>query len=571
MKLLPYGVSDFKVIRRDDLYYVDKTPYLQLMEDANRFLFYIRPRRFGKSLLIDMMAAYYDIESKEQFSELFGNLYVGTHPTSLANRFQVMRLDFSRVSGQLEELKDKFNSYCSRQFEDFATRYAKYYEPRIIEQVMNSTDANDKIIILTTAAKRLGHRLYLIVDEYDNFTNNILANYGKEEFYKLTHAEGFYREMFKQFKGSFERIFMIGVSPVTLDDLTSGYNIDWNISNDPVFNSMLGFSDDEVRQMLSYYKNHGKIQRDIEDIIEDMRPWYDNYCFSVEMYGKEKVFNCDMALYYIQHLIRRGKAPEEMVDKNIRTDFSKLRQLVELDRSIQRDMRIRAIEKVIDNGSVDLTLRTSFPAMEVTEIQNFMSLLYYYGMLTIGGTDRGVLRMVIPNECVRVQYWNFLTNIYQSQHKIDLGVLEDYFRAMAFDGKWENAIRYIAKAYKDNSSLRNSIGGEHNINGFFKAYLGICDYTLLCPELELNYGYGDFVLVPCRRRFSDANHAYVIELKYCKPRSRKETWERLESEAAEQACQYASDPKLLKAIHGSTLHCIVIVFQGPNLKICHEI
>ncbi|MDR1005032.1 MAG: AAA family ATPase, partial [Prevotellaceae bacterium] len=259
IKELPYGISDFKQVIGDNYYYVDKSRYLAMVEKSPVNLLFIRPRRFGKSLFLGMLDAYYDIEQKSRFDEVFGNLWIGTHRTKNQGRFQVLWFDFSNVggAGSLEGLEKSFNSYCGRVVNDFMGKYAAYYPTEELEDIKSAPTARDKLITLDLTARRLGYPLYLIIDEYDNFTNIVLGEHGKDKFEQITHASGFYRDIFKIFKGMFYRIFLTGVSPVTLDDLTSGFNIDWNISTTKRFNAMLGFSETEVREMFQYYKEAG--------------------------------------------------------------------------------------------------------------------------------------------------------------------------------------------------------------------------------------------------------------------------------------------------------------------------
>ena len=212
-----------------------------------------------------------------------------------------------------------------------------------------------------------------------------MSDGGKDLFRNLTHASGFYREYFKLFKAMFSRVFLIGVSPVTLDDLSGGYNIDWNISQDFRFNAMLGFSEAEVRDMFRYYQENGKLRPevDIEDMMQEMKPWYNNYCFSEDCIGDDRLYNCDMVFYYLRHQVLYGCAPREMVDKNIRTDYKKLKMLADIDRGNQRENRMSVIEEIAATGTVTMKLKTSFHAEYVTDESNFRSLLYYYGLLTI--------------------------------------------------------------------------------------------------------------------------------------------------------------------------------------------
>ena len=258
VKEIPYGVSDFVTIVEQNIYYVDKTMYIPELENQARNLFFIRPRRFGKSVFLGMLHAYYDIRTKDKFQQWFGDLWIGKHPTPLQGRYQVLHLDFSQVGGTIDELEEKFNFYLGMRLDGFINAYAEYYSEETKQKVKSTDYAGGKLGLIQQEAQLKGYPLYLIIDEYDNFTNTVLNELGEDVYHAMTHAEGFYRDIFKKFKGSFERIFITGVSPVTLDDVTSGFNIGWHISTKEEFNQMLGFSTEDVREMFEYYKKVGK-------------------------------------------------------------------------------------------------------------------------------------------------------------------------------------------------------------------------------------------------------------------------------------------------------------------------
>ena len=403
-KRIPYGVSDFMDIIQRNQYYVDKTMYLPMLEDEADALFFIRPRRFGKSLFISMMQAYYDIGMRDRFQELFGNLWIGSHPTEYQGQFQILYLDFSKIGGDITELKENFNTYCNDCIDNFIEKYQEYYPERVVEKVLKAETAARKLNLIGIASEKEKSPLYLIVDEYDNFTNVVLNEHGEKVYRALTHASGFYREIFKVFKGMFSRIFMTGVSPVTLDDLTSGFNIGWHISTKPSFNQMLGFSTEDVREMIEYYKTSGKIQADYDTdtIIGNIKPWYDNYCFSADaLLTQSKVFNCDMVLYYIRNYMENGKSPAQMIDPNTKTDYNKMKKLLQLDKLDGNRKGI--LYQIAEEGEIVSTLATSFPASALTDPNIFISLLFYYGMLTIKGTRGDKMIFCIPNNNVRKQ------------------------------------------------------------------------------------------------------------------------------------------------------------------------
>ncbi len=570
-KQVPYGVADFELIRRDNLYYVDKTMYLPMLEAEARNLFFTRPRRFGKSLLINMLQAYYDCNKKDKFEQLFGDLWIGKHPTSLQGKYLVLYLDFSQVGGSIDQVEEKFNAYLGTQLNGFVRDYERLYPEGFVQKIDNLADASAKLNEITNESKRRELPLYLIIDEYDNFTNTILNEQGEAVYHAITHADGFYRDTFKRFKGNFERIFMTGVSPVTLDDVTSGFNIGWNITMKAEFNDILGFTTDDVRTMFNYYKGEGELPADldVEEVINDMKPWYDGYCFSKSaLQSKNRVFNCDMVLYYLRNYMSYGCAPEQMIDPNTKTDYNKMNKLLRFDKLDGN--RKGVIKSIAETGQVITSLEESFPARALTNPDIFTSLLFYYGMLTIKGTHGMQLVLGIPNNNVRKQYYGYLLEEYQQMSRVSLNDLIDKFTNMAFDGDWRTALGSMAQAYANISSVRDGIEAERNLQGFFMAYLSLNDYYYTAPELELNHGYCDFFLLPDLTHYP-TRHSYIIELKMLHKGDSDEIAQKQWDEAVGQINRYAEAPRVEALRQGTELHKIIMQFEGFQLKRMEEI
>ena len=584
VKLVPYGVADFATVIEQNLYYVDKTMFIPELEKQPRNLFFIRPRRFGKSIFLSMLYSYYDCAQSHKFQSLFGNLWIGKHPTSLQGKYQVLFLDFSQITGNIDKLETKFNSYLSINLDAFVRQYSEYYQAEM-EEILAQEDFEEKMELIFKAAKAHQYHLYLIIDEYDNFTNVILNERGENVYHAITHADGFYRDVFKKFKGNFERIFMMGVSPVTLDDVTSGFNIGWNISIKPEFDEMLGFSTTDVVEMFTYYKEHGSIpvDSDIDAIVNDMKPWYDNYCFAEEALKKKtRMFNCDMVLYYLRNYMDAGCPPEEMIDPNTRTDYGKMKKLLQFDKLDGERKGI--IRKIAEEEQIVTQLYESFSAYQIPKAEIFPSLLFYYGMLTIKGTRGSKLILGIPNNNVRKQYYGYLEEEYQAKAYVDVNQLTDYYYDMAYDGKWEEGLRFMADAYAKVSSVRDGIEAERNLQGFFMAYLNLNDYYITAPELELNHGYCDFFLLPDLTHYA-SQHSYILELKVLskkdfsaivegeftedgKPMTKAEKQWR---EALDQIHRYAEAPRVEALRQGTKLHLIIMQFEGWELKRMEEV
>ena len=565
MKLLPYGISDFRQLRAEGKYYVDKTMFLPVMERTANFLFLIRPRRFGKSVFISMMRHYYDINERDNFASLFEGLWIADNPTQYRGQFQVLHLDFSRIGGDMDNLEANFSAYCNMMLDDFVDRYADFYGGQFAEEAKKIDNFRIKFSYIDVKARQHNFPLYLIVDEYDNFTNTVLNEKGERVYWALTHAYGFYRDVFKLFKGMFARILMMGVSPVTLDDLTSGYNIATNISFNEDFNLMLGFSETDVRQMIRYYQGFGVLKRDEEELIAEMKPWYDNYCFARAVVDSDpKMFNPDMVLYYLNYVMRCGRSPEQMIDPNMRTDYNKMMKLIQID-SLSNSRR-GVIHQIADDGYIYATPVESFPAKELADEKNFVSLLLYYGMLTIGGTFGTLTKLIIPNNNVRKQYYEFLLNEYQSIARVDISGLEMDFTLAAIKGEWRAMLQTIADSYSKATSVRQLAEGERSLQGFMNAYLSLSSYWLLAPEMELSHGYCDFFLMPDLRRYPMVAHSYILELKYlpvsATPAQAEQQW----LQAEEQIRRYAAAARVKALSAGTTLHLLILQIRGYNLE-----
>ena len=579
VKRLPYGINDFEAVIEQNQYYVDKTMYLPLLENQPSNIIFIRPRRFGKSIFLSMLHAYYDCSKKKKFQTLFGDLWVGKHPTPLQGRYQVLHLDFSYVGGSIDKLEENFDMYLRVKLDGFMRIYQEFYLTDFKEKFFKTDSATEKLALLQDETATKGIPLYLIIDEYDNFTNTVLNEQGEKVYWAITHADGFYRDVFKKFKGMFERIFITGVSPVTLDDVTSGFNIGWHISTKPEFNQMLGFSMEEVRKMFAYYKEVGGIPAtsDIEAMIDEMKPWYDNYCFSEDaLHTQSKVFNSDMVIYYLRNYIDRGESPKQMIDPNTMTDYNKMKKLLLLDK-LDGD-RKGVIRTIAETGQIVTSLENTFPASRVTNPQTFTSLLFYYGMLTIKDTFGDMLILGIPNNNVRKQYYGYLLEQYQEEKFVDLTQMKILFTYMALEGKWRDALEAMAKAYEDVSSVRDGIESERNLQGFFMAYLNLNNYYYTAPELELNHGYCDFFLLPNLTHYA-TKHSYILELKVlpkkdyeAKPEDGKLSKAEVQwQEAEEQIKRYAMAPRVEALRQGTTLHKIIMQFVAGKLVRMEEV
>ncbi len=561
----------------EDFYYVDKTAYVRELEARANFLFFVRPRRFGKSLLCETLRCYYDVAEKGNFDRLFGGLDIGRNPTDQRNRYFVISLDFSQVNVcEGATWADKFAAYMDQQMDAFITAHEDLIgNLPDVRAVRNRPVPSAKYTAVAAAAHALGYGVYVIVDEYDNFTNEIVSTAGKASYKEITHGTGFYRGWFKKFKGTCDRIFMTGVSPVTMDDLTSGFNIATNISQESEFNAMVGFTADETRRLFEDFRGTGKFTNAAGPHLATVKAWYDSYCFSKPMAGRETLYNCDMALYYLSKLVATGAAPENLVDANIRSDWRKLSAILAAQRHAETfDGVLPLTEELADRGEVSFALVDSFPIEGILKEENFKSLYYYYGIVTMSRFVRGDLQFRVPNECVRRQIFDYMRDEYAKRpNAVDTSEFIARFNAFAWDGDWKGFLSYLAEKYRDNGSPRDGICGEARINGYLRAYLTMKSVYMVKPELSHPCGYSDYALFPDRTlpEGSVPERSYVIEMKHSPAGASDADVAARHEEAVAQLRRYAADPNLPALAGGTPVRFICYEFRGRELVRLEEL
>ncbi|MDY4851820.1 MAG: AAA family ATPase, partial [Prevotella sp.] len=423
---------------------------------------------------------------------------------------------------------------------------------------------------------RVGLKIYLFIDEYDHFTNHILSDATRlDEYRGETHGTGYLRTFFDTIKAgtdsSIERVFITGVSPVTLDDLTSGFNIGTNYSLANGFNEMVGFTEEEVREMLTYYSRHYEFNHSVDELIEIMKPYYDNYCFALKAYGKTTMYNSNMVLSFLFKYIDEGcELPLQMLDDNIRVDYNKLRMLIRKDKEFAHDASI--IQTLVSKGYVTGELKEGFPAEDIANNDNFLSLLYYFGMVTIGGFYRGKPKFVIPNEVVREQVYTYLLDNYHDNHlytdKDRLSLLEEN---MAYDGEFKPFFQFIADSIYTFASQRDRQKGESFVHGYTLALTSLCCYYRPISELDNQNGYADVFLCPRCEIYKDMEHSYIIELKYLKSQATEAEVKAAVKQAEAQVCRYAETVNVNDNIGHTTLHKVYVVYRGVEMMACDEV
>ena len=575
-KRIPYGMQNFEDVIKEDCYYVDKTPFIEQIEESNKYFFFIRPRRFGKTLTLSMLENYYDINKKDKFEEIFGKLYIGQNPTPEHSTYLIIHLNFAEVAAGLDDYKDGLDNHCRLVFNFFCDIYAHILPAGTKEGLQQEPDAVSKLRFLCQKCQEVGKKIYLFIDEYDNFTNMILAHEEHLMRYRnQTHGEGYLRQFFNTIKGAagntLGRVFVTGVSPVTMDDLTSGFNIGTNYSLSPDFNEMTGFTEEEVREMLDYYGSVLPFNHTTDELIKVMKPWYDNYCFAEESYGKTTMYNSVMVLNFVDNYIRSEyQIPKKMVETNIRIDYDKMRMLIRHDKEFAHDASI--IQQLVTQGFVIGTLNENFPAERINDPDNFLSLLFYFGMVTIDGTYKGETKFIIPNEVVRDQMYTYLLDTYKENDLVydrySKGKLES---KLAYDGQFKPYFEYIADCLKKYSSQRDKQKGEAFVHGFTLAMTSQNKFYRPISELDNDGGYADIFLSPLCDIYKDMVDSYIIELKYSKSQTTDEQVKKLFEEASTQISRYADSDMVREAVKTTKLHKLVVIYRGAEMVACEEI
>ena len=575
-KRIPYGMQNFEDVIKEDCYYVDKTPFIEQIEESNKYFFFIRPRRFGKTLTLSMLENYYDINKKDKFDEIFGKLYIGQNPTPEHNTYLIIHLNFAEVAAGLDDYKEGLDNHCRLVFNFFCDIYTHILPANTKEEMEKLTDAVSQLRFLCQKCQEVGKKIYLFIDEYDNFTNMILAHEEHLVRYRnQTHGEGYLRQFFNTIKGAagntLGRVFVTGVSPVTMDDLTSGFNIGTNYSLSPDFNEMTGFTEEEVRKMLDYYGSVLPFNHTTDELIKVMKPWYDNYCFAEERYGETTMYNSVMVLNFVDNYIRSNyQIPKKMVETNIRIDYDKLRMLIRHDKEFAHDASI--IQQLVTQGFVIGTLNENFPAERINDPDNFLSLLFYFGMVTIDGTYDGETKFIIPNEVVRDQMYTYLLDTYKENDLVydrySKGKLES---KLAYHGEYKPYFEYIADCLKKYSSQRDKQKGEVFVHGFTLAMTSQNKFYRPISELDNDGGYADIFLSPLCDIYKDMVDSYIIELKYSKSQTTDEQVKKLFEEASAQISRYADSDMVREAVKTTKLHKLVVIYRGAEMAACEEI
>ena len=558
MKKIPYGISDFKLLKTGNYYFVDKTNYIEECEKYGRFLMFLRPRRFGKSLFIAILEAYYDMYFKDEFEAIFKDTYILNHKTKEASSYMVLRFDFSAVD--IYNVEDSFRTLLQLRLKNFVNRYS-----------LDITFKDDSpISMLNTVFDYILQRdldLYVMIDEYDNFANKLFLNSQEDYLNIVSKKTAPFKQFFTTLKAGttgnnapIKRMFITGVTPMTMYDVTSGFNIGDNISLNSTFHNMVGFTTDELKEALAYYKLSDKVE------VSMLEEWYNHYKFN---YKNTPVFNSDMVLYFIKEYLNEDELPKEMIDINVRSDYSKLRSIIYTNKKLNGNFK--TMQTLIGGEHISISnLVQDFSALNLTKEENFKSLLFYLGLVTI--QDRKLqLSLKIPNETVKRIDIDFLKEALELERAFVLNTdkLSSLLAKFALHGEIE-VFNYLATQIKENTGIRDYIYSEQTVKSMYLAYLSLTPYYVVKSEEELNKGFADILLKPLNPY---VEYVGLVEFKYIKrgDTPTAKVIETLVIDAQKQLDDYEKDELVTNFTNrGLKLQKVIMVFWGWEMVYCEK-
>ena len=527
MKQVMYGVTDFALMRNPakPAYFVDHTGLIRDLEETANYVMFLRPRRFGKSLLCAILQAYYDVDYAHKFDEFFGELEIGKNPTDEHSKYLVIVFDFAAVDKDFEKTQASFDQHCRVRIDEFARRHRGLFPEGVAERILSAATCGEKLNELTASLKGTGIKLYVIIDEYDNFANTILAN-SRDNYEALCHGDGFFKQFFTVLKSAttgtdapITRMFITGVTPLTMDDVTSGFNIGANISMEPMFAPLTGFTQQDLREMLEYYRANAGFAFDVDKVYRTMNDWYDHYRFSpdtdVDGQVVPSVANPTLVWYFMRYFLQNHKAPPQLIDTNLKMDYLKIRHVITESRRMNGNYH--RLEEIIEKKGAVATLQPSFQARELAVPDNFVSFLYYNGILTVTGEDMGQSQLSVPNRTIAEFIHAFVPKAYEdvngiAPHIFDLAnAMTDFAR----HGDWKKPLGIVCDVVSQYLKVRDLVEGERVVQTAMCANMRAAHGPYLVDhEIEAGGGFADIVWEPDLGRYPEIKYALLIELKY---------------------------------------------------------
>jgi len=561
-KKIPYGLSNFADLIESGYAYVDKTRYIELLENENnRYQFLIRPRRFGKSLFLTMLENYYDLLRIDSFNHLFKNLYIGKNPTSEHNSYAVLHFDFSGLNTDShEEFKISFSARVEDTVRSFLFKYKEMINNS--DFLLNSIYKNNLSIGALDIAYNVINsspvKIFVFIDEYDHFANNLIAM--GQSYKNEINAGGIVRSFYELLKigakSAVRRIFITGTSPMMLNDLTSGFNISTDYSLFPKYNEMFGFTNEEVEWIL----NETKMDKNLIKI--NIESYYNGYLFNNK--AENRVYNPQMILYLFNQIFLLGGLPDNIVDANLQIDYERLRRLAEDDKNREKLLEIAKNEGIFGD------IIEKFSIEKLNNNEYFLSLLFYLGMLTNGGKTKGRNWLKIPNYSIKTLYWEYIINYLRDSgaNQINTNFLSNAISKMAYEGNFKTYLDIFTEDFLKRLSNRDLLNfDEKYIKVMILSTLFMSRLYLPISEDENINGYTDIYLQK-HPVIKDIKYEYIFEIKYIKSDTGKKDLENAFSSALEQLKRYKKDKRY---INNDYLKFIAIIFRGKGKYFFREI
>jgi Predicted AAA-ATPase/PD-(D/E)XK nuclease superfamily len=559
---IPYGKSNFKEVISGKFFYQDRTNYIKILEDFDSsYLIYLRPRRFGKSLMVSALKHYYGLQYKDEFNALFGNLFIGKNPTPLANQYLVLTFEFSGIdTSTAKSTMEGFLTNVHYWINDFLVQYDMFFTPEQRDMILSKKQPNTmlKALLSCYMSNKISHKIYILVDEYDHFANELIS-FDFNFFAKSVTENGFVRKFYETIKtatwqGIVERLFITGVSPVTLDSMTSGFNIGTNISLRPAFHAMMGFEEIEVQGLL---RAIGIKKNELAPILTDLRAWYDGYLFNIN--AKKHVYNTDMVLYFASYYQSEKKYPDNLLDSNIASDYSKIRNIFKIQQ--KEENHLNTLRSLSDRGEITAILTTEFSLKKEFEQDDLVSLLFYMGFLTIRGSELGSLVFSFPNYVIEKLYADYFISIIRQQGDlpIDNSELNAALRELANWGNPQYLYNQVSEIVKVLSTRDAKDFNEMSLKAIFVSLLHQQKFFFVHSEYETERQYVDVFLETIRGY--KVKYEVAFELKYIK----KAETINVDTELKKAEIQLMNYMVTKKFIQRPNLKAFVVLVHGTEL------
>jgi Predicted AAA-ATPase/PD-(D/E)XK nuclease superfamily len=563
MLKIPYGKSDFKTVIEKKYFYQDRTAYIQTLEDwGSTYLLYLRPRRFGKSLWISTLSYYYGLEYQKEFDNLFGTTFIGKNPTPNANTYLVLTFDFSSINTSTEQgVFDGFLGNIKKGIDGFLTYYDTFFTNEQAKVILQHTEPNEMIkeLFKCHIHNKIKHKIYILIDEYDHFANELIS-FNFNYFMEIVTEDGYVRKFYEAIKidtrtGIVERIFMTGVSPITVDSLTSGFNVAKNISLSPTFHQMVGFEEKEVAGILA---GIDMPEEDIPTTLNDLRSWYDGYLFSPDL--DKRLYNPNMVLYFAEEYAEKRKYPRELLDPNVASDYGKIQKLFSIQGKEEQYLAI--LKELLEKGEVTAALTGQFSFARGFTQSDLVSLLFYMGFLTIKGEELGTYSFSFPNYVIKKLYADYFLNsiLEKSPTPIDNRPVNDGIKEMAQTGNPKAFFDQVQLVIKYFSTRDTAHFTENTVKAIIISLLHQQRFYYIHSEYETDWTYMDIFLEAIRGQ--KPNFEVAMELKYA-PKGGKKAVDTLLKNANIQLQDYLDTPKFNTR---TNIKSFVVVVVGEKLE-----